>query len=118
MSARPKSIISTNLFLVMFATLGVVMNKFDADEKGEPFHISFSYPSESEKKDKDGNILAGDLLGERVATIARQMFPPPIEVEVFQRDDCWTEERGEYARKFLVSSILSKGLNFDSTIYM
>ena len=71
MSARPKSIISTNLFLVMFATLGVVMNKFDADEKGEPFHISFSYPSESEKKDKDGNILAGDLLGERVATIAR-----------------------------------------------
>lgn len=118
MSARPKSIISTNLFLVMFASLGVIINKFDADDKGEPFHISFSYPSDSEKKDKDGNILAGEILGERVATIARQMFPPPIEVEVFQREDSWTEERSEYARKFLVSSILSKGLNFDSTIYM
>lgn len=118
MSARPKSVISTNLFLVMFASIGVVIDKFDVDDKGEPFHISFSYPADSEKKDKDGNILAGELLGERVATIARQMFPPPVEVEVFQREDSWTEEQGDFARKYLIASILSKGLNFNSTIYM
>lgn len=118
MERRPRSILSTNLVLVMLASLGVVIDRFDLDEQGDPFHISFSYPSSSDKVDTEGNILEGTALGERVATIARQMFPPPVEVEVFERHDEWSKERGDYARQYLIYQILKQGQDFNSTIYI
>lgn len=118
MSNRPKSTLSTNLVLVMLVGLGVVIDKFELDEYGNPFHISFSYPSDSDKVDKKGNILAGDILGSRVSDLARQMFPPPINVEVFERQDDWTEERGSFARRYLIQSVLHQGQNFNSYINM
>lgn len=118
MPNRPKSILSTNLVLVMLAGLGVVIDRFELDDYGNPFHITFSYPSDSEKTDESGNILGGKILGERVSELVRQMFPPPISVEVFERNDEWTYERGAYARKYLIHSILRQGQNFNSFINM
>lgn len=118
MQDRPKSILSTNLVLVMLAGLGVVIDKFELDDSGNPFHISFSYPSDSDKVDERGNILAGSILGSRVSELARQMFPPPINVEVFERQDEWTEERGSFARRYLIHSVLRQGQNFNSYINM
>lgn len=118
MFSRPKSILSTNLVLVMMAGLGVVIDKFELDDSGNPFHITFSYPSDSDKVDDKGNILAGSILGERISEITRQMFPPPINVEVFERHDEWSEERGAYARRYLIYSILKQGQNFNCFINM
>lgn len=118
MFSRPKSILSTNLVLVMMANLGVVIDKFELDDKGNPFHITFSYPSDSDKVDDKRNILAGNILGERISEITRQMFPPPINVEVFERQDEWSEERGAYARRYLIHSILQQGQDFNSYINM
>ena len=116
MNNRPRSILSTNLILVLLAGFGVVIDKFELDEHGNPFHVSFSYPSNSTKEDKDGNIMEGSFLGQRVSEITRQMFPPPINLEVFEREDEWTDERGSFARKYLVSSVLRNGQDLNSYI--
>lgn len=118
MSNRPKSTISTNLVLVLLASLGVVIDKFELDDLGNPLHISFSYPSDSEKVDSEGNIQCGNLLGARVSELARQMFPAPVEVEVFERTDEWTIERGNYASRYLIQSILTQGQDFNSHIFL
>lgn len=117
MPDRPKSTISTNLVLVMMASLGVVIDRFELDDQGNPFYITFSYPSNSEKKDNDGNILEGTFLGAKISEIARKMFPAPINVDVYERDDEWTEERSAFARKYLIQSIISQGQNFNSYIF-
>ena len=114
---RPKSTISTNLILVMMASLGVVIDKFELDDQGNPFHLSFSYPSTSEKKDNDGNVLEGAFLGAKISELARRMFPSPVTVEVFEREDDWTEERSAFARKFLIQSIIQQGQDFNSYIF-
>lgn len=117
MPDRPKSTISTNLVLVMMASLGVVIDRFELDDQGNPFYLSFSYPSNSEKKDNDGNVLEGSFLGAKISEIARRMFPPPATVEVFEREDEWTEERSSFARKFLIQSIIQQGQDFNSYIF-
>lgn len=118
MSSRPKSTLSTNLVLVFFASFGVVIDRFDLDDNGNPLYITFTYPSRSDKVDRDGKVLEGAYLGAKVSEIARKMFPPPVTVDVSEREDEWTLERADFAMKYLMASILQQGQDFNSYIYI
>lgn len=87
------------------AEMGIIIDKWEADENGVPNKIFISVPEHSEIYTIDFSTgdekeeLSGNVLAQQFKKIIRRQNKDIIVMYKIRKDETWTEEKGKIAQK-------------------